>query len=341
MDAREKRGHDANRGHMQGKIALEEHFALPETALNPRGTYAEVIWGPLKQRLLALQGERLALMDQHGIAMMVVSLNAPAVQAVPDPTQATALARRANDVLAEEVGKRPDRFQAFAALPMQDPDAAVAELERCVKELGFKGALVNGFSQIGDPDNAVYYDLPQYRPFWAAVEWLDVPFYLHPRSPLPRDARLYAGHPWLMGAAWAFGNETAVHALRLMGSGLFDEFPRLQVVLGHMGEGIPFGLWRIDNCNLGAQKTDGNQAKKKVADYFRANFSVTTSGNFSTQALIHTILQLGSDRVLFSVDWPFEEIAYGATWFDQADISENDRRKIGRDNAARLLKLSI
>jgi 2,3-dihydroxybenzoate decarboxylase len=324
---------------MQGKIGIEEHFAIEETAQNPRGTYAEATWRPLKERLLALQGERLAQMDAHGIEMMVVSLNAPAIQAIPDPAKAVDVARRANDALAEEVRRRPDRFQGFAALPMQDPDAAIVELTRCIMQLGFKGALVNGFSQIGDPDNAVYYDLPQYRPFWAAVERLDVPFYLHPRSPLPRDARLYAGHPWLLGAAWAFGNETAVHALRLMGSGLFDEHPRLQVVLGHLGEGIPFGLWRIDNCNLGAAKTDGKQAKKKIADYFHANFHVTTSGNFSTQALIHTIMQLGSDRVMFSVDWPFEEIAHGAPWFDKADISENDRRKIGRDNAAKLFKL--
>ena len=326
---------------MKGKIGLEEHFALPDTAVNPRGTYAESTWAELKGRLLELHGERLALMDKHGIEMMVVSLNAPAVQAIPDPKKAVEVARRANDALAEQIAKRPDRFQGLAALAMQDPDAAIKELERCVRQLGFKGALVNGFSQLNDPDNAVYYDLPQYRPFWAAVERLDVPFYLHPRSPLPRDARLYAGHPWLMGAAWAFGNETAVHALRLMGSGLFDEHPRLAIVLGHLGEGLPYGLWRIDNCNAGAQKTDGNRAKKKIAEYVRSNFYVTTSGNFSTQALIHAILQIGADHVMFSVDWPFEEIDHAAVWFDAADISENDRLKIGRSNASRLFKLAL
>jgi len=326
---------------MKGKIGLEEHFALPDTAVNPRGTYAESTWAELKGRLLELHGERLALMDKHGIEMMVVSLNAPAVQAIPDPEKAVEVARRANDALAEQIAKRPDRFQGLAALAMQDPDAAIKELERCVKQLGFKGALVNGFSQVDDPDNAVYYDLPQYRPFWAAVERLDVPFYLHPRSPLPRDARLYAGHPWLMGAAWAFGNETAVHALRLMGSGLFDEHPRLAIVLGHLGEGLPYGLWRIDNCNAGAQKTDGNRAKKKIAEYVRSNFYVTTSGNFSTQALIHAILQIGADHVMFSVDWPFEDIDHAAVWFDDADIAENDRLKIGRTNAARLFKLKF
>jgi predicted TIM-barrel fold metal-dependent hydrolase len=326
---------------MKGKIGLEEHFAVPETAVNPRGTYADGTWTEIKARLADLHGRRLALMDAHGIEMMVVSLNAPAVQAVPDPKAAAALARRANDALAEEIGKRPDRYQGLAALPMQDPDHAIDELERAIKQLGFKGVLVNGFSQVNDSDNAVYYDLPQYRPFWAAVERLDVPFYLHPRSPLPRDARLYAGHPWLLGAVWGFGNETAVHALRLMGSGLFDAHPRLAIVLGHLGEGLPFGLWRIDHCNAGAEKTDGNQAKRKIADYFRENFYVTTSGNFSTEALLLTMGQIGADRVMFSVDWPFEEIEHAASWFDRVDIGENDRLKIGRSNAARLLKLAL
>jgi len=324
---------------MQGKIVLEEHIAVPETAQNPRGIFTPDAWTQLRGRLLDVHGERLREMDAHGIEMMVLSLNSPAVQAVLDPREAAAMARRANDLLAEDVGKRPDRFQAFAALPMQDPELAAAELERCVKDLGFRGAMVNGFSQVGEPDNAVYYDQPQYRPFWAAVERLDVPFYLHPRSALPRDARLYAGHPWLMGAAWGYGNETAVHALRLIGCGLFDEFPRLTVVIGHMGEGIPFNLWRLDNCNAGVEKATHNQAKRKAADYFSENFYVTTSGNFSGSALIATILEIGADRVMFSVDWPFELIEPAVRWFDQAAISDNDRRKIGRGNALRVLKL--
>ena len=129
-------------------------------------------------------------MDEYGIETMLLSLNAPAVQAIPDKTRADETARKANDYLAEQVRRRPDRFQGLAALAMQDPELATRELERCVKELGFRGALVNGFSQVGDVETAVYYDLPQYRPFWAMVERLDVPFYLHPRNPLPRDARI-------------------------------------------------------------------------------------------------------------------------------------------------------
>ena len=185
--------------------------------------------------------------------------------------------------------KRPDRFQGLAALAMQDPDGAARELERCVKELGFRGALVNGFSQVGDAETVVYYDLPQYRPFWAMVERLDVPFYLHPRNPLPRDAKIYEGHPWLMGPVWAFGHETAVHALRLMGSGLFDAHPRLNIILGHMGENLPFALWRVDNANAWIANRHNYPAKKQMREYFSANFYVTTSGNFHTPALLNAM----------------------------------------------------
>ena len=225
---------------MIDKIALEEHFAIAETLADSAAFVPETNWPELKSRLLDIQDKRLALMDRHGIELTILSLNAPAIQAIWDVRQADELARRANDFLADQVSKRPSRFQAFAALPMQSPELAILELKRCVTQLGFKGALVNGFSQVGEPDNVVYYDLPQYRPFWRALEALDVPFYLHPRNPLPAHARIYAGHSWLLGPTWAFGQETAVHALRLMGSGLFDEHPKLKIILGHMGEGLPF-----------------------------------------------------------------------------------------------------
>jgi gamma-resorcylate decarboxylase len=331
-----RRGKEAK---MQGKIALEEHFAIDETLNDSRGYFPDRVWQEVRERVLDLHGKRLRLMDQHGIEMMLLSLNAPAVQAIPDRAKANEIARRANDYLAEEVRKRPERFQGLAALPMQDPDFAARELQRCVNDLGFKGALVNGFSQVGDKDTAVYYDSPQYRPFWQVVESLDVPFYLHPRNPLPRDAKIYEGHGWLLGPVWAFGHETAVHALRLMGSGLFDQYPRLAIVLGHMGEGLPFSMWRIDNCNGWIEGRHTYPAKKKMADYFAANFYLTTSGNFRTQTLIDAMLEIGSDRIMFSVDWPFENIDHAAQWFDAASISENDRVKIGRSNAIRLFKL--
>jgi predicted TIM-barrel fold metal-dependent hydrolase len=324
---------------MEGKVALEEHFALPETLQDSAGFVPGEYWEELKSRLLDMQNRRLREMDAHGIEMMLPSLNAPAVQAIPDRARAIEIARRANDFLAGEVAKRSDRFQGLAALPMQDPDEAARELGRCVRELGFRGALVNGFSQVGDAENATYYDLPQYRPFWAEVERLGVPFYLHPRNPLPQHAHIYDGHPWLLGPTWAFAQETAVHALRLMASGLFDVHPRLQIVIGHLGEGLPYSIWRVDNRNAWVKAPKGYPAKRPLGEYFRENFYTTTSGNFRTQTLIDAMLELGSDRILFSADWPFENIDHAAIWFDACTISEADRRKIGRDNARRLFGL--
>jgi gamma-resorcylate decarboxylase len=224
---------------MQGKITVEEHFAIPETLGDSRGMWTEETWTELRARILDMHDRRLHEMDQHGVEMMVLSLNAPAVQSLPVIAEANDIARRANDYLAEQVRKRPDRFQGLAALPMQDPELASSELTRCVNELGFKGALVNGFSQVRDPEVVSYYDTPDYWPFWETVERLGVPFYLHPRNPLKRDAGIYEGHAWLYGPRWAFGQEAAVHALRLIGSGLFDRFPALTIVLGHLGEGLP------------------------------------------------------------------------------------------------------
>src|SRR5262249_1687728 len=216
-----------------------------------------------------------------GVEMLMAPLKAPAFGGTADGKGAGGAPRRANDVLAAEIAKRPDRFVGVAALPMQEPEIATQELEHCIKELGFKGALVNGYSQTSDPAVVVHYDGPQYRPFWRTVERLDVPFYLHPRPTWVRSP-LYEGHSWLIGPTWTFAAETSVHALRLIGSGLFDQHPRLQIILGHLGEGLPYYLWRIDNRNNWMKAPHKYAARKPVADYFRANFHLTTSGHFST-----------------------------------------------------------
>ena len=320
---------------MQGKIAIEEHFAIPDTT-DRSLRYQTEYWTSLPGKLLDVHDRRLAEMDQAGIEIEILSLNSNGVQSVLDPGKATELARKANDALAEIIAKRPDRFAGFAALPMQDPQAAAIEFERCVRDLKFKGALVNSYSQVGSPDKIVYYDLPQYRPFWAVAERLGVPFYLHPRDPLPSRRQAYEGHPWLIASPWGFAEETAMHALRLMGSGLFDDYPKLQIVLGHLGERIPYDLWRLDHR---LRKVPGRPAKREMGEYFRENFYLTTSGNFSTTSLIQAILTVGADRLLFAVDYPFEDHAQGAAWFDAADIAEADRRKIGRDNAMTLFGL--
>ncbi|GLQ51906.1 amidohydrolase family protein [Dyella flava] len=325
---------------MKNKIALEEHFASPDTIGDSEHYFTTDIWPKKRKQLLDIQEERIERMDACGIEYSILSLNAPAIQGITDPKRAIDVARRANDLLAEQVARRPDRFGAFAALPMQDPEAATRELQRTVSEMGFKGALVNGFSQIGSEDNATYLDLPQYWPFWAAVEQLDVPFYLHPRNPLPAQMAGIDGHPWLMGPAWEFSRETGMHALRLIGSGLFDEYPKLQVILGHLGEFVQNNIWRTSHWASATGKNPlGVKAKLPFIDYFRKHFHVTTSGNFRTIAMRNAMEEIGTDRVLFSSDYPFEDMEEAAAWFDQAEINENDREKIGRENARRLFKL--
>jgi len=323
---------------MQGKVTLEDHFAIDATLgdSQPFGTH---VWPELRHRLLDFHDQRLRLMDESGVEIMIASLNAPAIQAIPDSKRAAQVARQANDALAQEVAKRPDRFVGVAALPMQDPEIATQELQRCIKELGFRGALVNGYSQVAGSTRPVHYDVPQFRPFWRAVEALGFPFYLHPRPPVPDASPLYEGHAWLFGPTWSFAAETALHALRLIGSGLFDECPRLQIILGHLGEGLPYYLWRIDNRNNWMKAPHKYAARKRVADYFRANFYLTTSGHFSTPALIDAIAETGADRIMFSVDYPFEDFSDAAEWFDNAELGEDTRRKIGRSNALRLFKL--
>jgi gamma-resorcylate decarboxylase len=322
---------------MQGLIALEEHMAIKET-LGDSKQFMPAVWDQVRSNLLDIHSKRLALMDKHGIEMMILSLNSPAIQSIPNARRAAEVARRANDALAEEVRKRPDRFAAFCALPLQDPELAIQELTRCMKELGFKGANVNGFSQVTEGDSVVYLDLPQYLPFWAAVESLDAPFYLHPRDPLPSRSQHYEGHPWFLGPTWAFAVETAIHALRLMGSGLFDKHPRLKIILGHLGEGLPYNMWRLDHrLRINSR---GMPAKKPLCEYFRTNFYLTTSGNLRTQSLLDAILEVGADHLMFATDYPFEDVGLAAEWLSTTSISDNDRLKIGRLNAIELFKLS-
>jgi len=318
---------------MTGKIALEEHFALPEAT----DTFVIQPTPDFQSLMRDLGSERIAEMDRGGVEICILSHAGPGIEAIPNTAEAIITSRRWNDYLAEHIAKNPKRLKGFAALPMQDPQAAAQELTRCVKEVGFCGALVHGFTQISAADSAVFYDLPQYRPFWATVQQLDVPFYLHPRLPLPTRRQDYEGYPWLVGSVWGFAAETSIHALRLMGSGLFDEYPKLKVILGHLGEGLPFQIWRVDHriAKLGLQ----TKAKLPMSQYFRENFYFTTSGTFRTQALTDLMFEAGADRVLYSVDYPYEDMVEAANWFDNAPISEPDRLKIARSNARQLFRL--
>lgn len=323
-------------------VALEEHFALAETLGDSEQYAIAGGWSQLRARLLDLGELRLAEMDRHGVAYTIVSLNAPAIQAIADTTEAIATARRANDVLAEAMARHPTRFGGFAALPMQDPHAATLELHRAVTELGCLGVLVNGFSDVRDHatglSSVAYYDAPRYAPFWAEVERLGVPFYLHPRDPLLSREPILEGHPWLQGSAWAFGVETATHALRLMASGLFDRHPGLRMILGHLGEMLPFNAWRIDHRL--SKSPRGIPAMRTMTDYLRGNVYLTTSGHFRTPALLDAIAEVGADRILFSIDYPFEETADAVAWLRGAELDEPTRTGIGQGNAARLFGLN-
>jgi 2,3-dihydroxybenzoate decarboxylase len=296
-------------------------------------TFAEV-----RRRLADTESLRIETMDKAGIKLSILSFFSPGIQAETDPDLAVQHAKRANDFLCENViARHPDRYAGFAAVALQDPEAAADELERCVKQLGFKGALVNGYSNTRNENTIEYTDEPRCEVFWAKVAELNVPIYLHPRDPMPNQQRIYEGRPELLSAAWAYGVETSTHALRLITSGLFDRYPGVNVILGHLGETLPFGIWRVQH--IINRRGICKDLKKNIISYLADNFFITTAGNFRTQALFNTMSEVSSDRILFSTDYPYESAQEAAEWFDNCPISEPDREKIGRKNAAKLFKL--
>lgn len=326
---------------MKNKIAFEEHFAIAETLEETRNFAGDSgVWDVFTRQILDLGNERIENMDKSGIGFALLSLNAPGVQGILNAGIAMNVAKKANDRMAEAVAKHPERYAALAALPMHDPDAAARELTRCVRELGFKGCMVNGFQQVDDPNKVKYFDIPEYRSFWATVSELDVPFYLHPRMQVPSRAPIYEGHPWLMSSPWGFAVETSIHSLRLCGSGLFDDYPKLRICIGHLGENIPFGLWRIDARMRFSRRA--YRGKRPLGDYFRDHFHITTSGNFNDAAFRCTLETLDNDKVYFSADYPFEKMEDASDWYDATDvISDQQRLKMGRTNAIKLFNLDL
>jgi predicted TIM-barrel fold metal-dependent hydrolase len=333
------------------KIALEEHFGHPSVFMRDReGRYetakeAQVghlgpeYFAVVQSRLLDFDTTRLQAMDEAGVETALLSFGAGfatfGVQGITDRVKALEMARTVNDFLAERVRAHPDRYVGMATLALQDPEKAARELERCVTKLGFKGVMVNGYTQVDSPDNLVYLDDPRMTVFWEALTALDTPLYLHPRA--SRNNVQYDGHPELTGASWGFAPETATHALRIVYSGVFDRFPTAKLVLGHLGESLPFQAWRIQHgINF---SPNGRSTKKRLTDYLAENIWVTTSGNFNTQALHCTILTMGADRILFSNDYPYEDYAEGGQFIENVAIAESDRRKIAYGNAKALYKL--
>jgi predicted TIM-barrel fold metal-dependent hydrolase len=312
-------------------IAIEEHYIDPAVRALFSGIDARV-GPPIMRKLEDLTEQRLADMDRAGIDLQVLSHAAPAVQRL-DAETATQLARAANDRLHDVVQHAPDRFAAFAMLPTPDPDAAARELERCVDALGFKGAMIHG------PTNGVFFDDRRFWPIFERAQALEVPLYLHPANPLPSVIEAYyqdyaADFPALLNAGCGFTIETAVAGIRLILSGVLDKYPDVHILLGHLGEGLPFLLWRIDR----ALSRPGN-APVNFRDTFCSRFHITTSGFFSDPALLCCMQELGTDRILFSVDYPFEDSALGTEWLQHMALSTRDKAKILHGNAERLLKL--
>ncbi|WP_435173483.1 amidohydrolase family protein [Actinacidiphila sp. bgisy145] len=314
-------------------IAMEEAFAIPRLQARfpvPRtGTAAGWIkdWG---QRLADFTAYRLPDMDEHGIDIQVLSLTAPGIQGLTDTRQAVADAQAANDHLAEVIAGHPDRFRGLAALPLQEPEAAVAELHRAVAGLGLSGALVN------DHTAGTYLDDPRHEPVWAALEELDVPLYLHPGAPPAEPWRVLQGRPELQGPLWSWGAETGGHALRIVLGGVFDRHPRARLILGHMGEFLPFQLARLDSRYT---RQEHRPLARKPSAYFGGNILITTSGVCSPAALAGAVLAIGADAVMFAVDYPFEDTAEAVRFLEQAPVSDADRAKISHGNAERLLRL--
>ncbi|WP_076858318.1 amidohydrolase family protein [Bradyrhizobium mercantei] len=316
------------------KIALEEHFMAPQFIPYFKSTSANISPDLFDKALGALAdfGERrLAAMDASEVSHAILSLAGPGVQIERDTATAVRLAREANDFLAEQVRRNPARYGGFAHLALQDPAEAATELTRCVRDLGFVGAMVNGQT------NGIYLDDSRYFGLWERAQELNAPIYIHPGNPVDKPA-MYEDHPELWGPVWSWGVETANHALRLVFSGLFDRFPKATLILGHMGEALPFQLWRLDS-----RWEISNRGDKRLAlapsEYFKRNVTVTTSGVCSVEPLLCALSALGSDRVLFSVDYPFERSDIAAAFIETAPIPDDVRRLVCHGNAEILFHL--
>ena len=286
-------------------------------------------------KLADLGATRLRDMDAGGIDLQVISHTVSGIVFLPG-SEDVRLARAANDQLAAAVAAHPDRFAGFATLPMTDPEAAADELERAVRSLGFKGAMINGTT------NGRFLDDPSFLPILERAVALDVPIYIHPAEP-PATVReaYYSGFDpavnySLSTAGWGWHSEVGIHALRLILAGVFDRLPTLQIIIGHMGEMIPFMLARINNVLTPVAK----HLQHAVPDYFLQNFYITTSGFFTDPPLLLALQTMGADRIIFSVDYPYSANEQGRVFLDSASISPADKEKISHLNAERLLKLA-
>jgi hypothetical protein len=325
-------------------IALEEHFTVPAlvkridpAAIHGRGFRPRKppAGKPNPMELLPEIGEkRLKSMDDAGITMQVLSNTGAGPDLVPG-ADGIAIAREMNDVLAESIARHPDRFAGFAVLPMQSPDACAAELVRCVKKLGFLGPLINGTTE------GRFLDHPSYDAILAACVELDVPLYIHPHlAPEPVRQAYYsdlepgAGRV-LEAAGWGWHSETAIHLLRLVLAGKLDKYPKLKIIIGHMGEMLPVMLDRIDAVFA----NDIDHLNRPISRAILDQVWLTTSGIFSEPPLLAAMLTFGIDRIMFSVDYPYAPNMAGRRFLDRITLAPGDMAKLTHANADALLKL--
>jgi 2,3-dihydroxybenzoate decarboxylase len=289
----------------------------------------------LFERIQDMEERRLADMDATGIDRQLLMLTAPGVQMF-EPAEACALAASSNDQLAQTIARHPDRFSGLAAIAPHAPAAAAAEIERSVRKLGLKGALVNSHIQ------GRYMDDPFFWPIFEACEALDVPLYLHPNAPSPQMVEPFLSR-CLDAAIYGFAVETGLHTLRLIVSGLFDRFPRLKIVLGHLGEGLPFWLYRIDFMHGGivrAGRSPGVQAlKRKPSEYLKENFYYTTSGMPWEPAISFVQQQMGYDRVMYAMDYPYQYVAEEVAAMDALPLTPEQKKQFFQTNAERIFRL--
>lgn len=315
------------------KIALEEHFMAPgfqdyfeTTAVN----ISPELFGKAFDALQDFEGRRIEAMDESGVDLSILSLAGPGVQAERNTAIAVDKAKRCNDFLADKMSAQP-RFGGLAHLAMQDPLEAANELERCVKDLNFQGAMINGST------NGAYLDDDRFSVFWERAEALSAPIYIHPNNS-PDTPYMYHDHPELYGPVWSWTVETGNHALRIVFGGVFDRYPKAKLILGHMGETLPYQLWRFDSrweiCNA-----KGRTLKQKPSDYIKNNIWITTSGVCSNEPLRCAIEAVGDDRILFSGDYPFESAKFASDWIEGANISDASKEKICFSNAKSLLNI--
>jgi predicted TIM-barrel fold metal-dependent hydrolase len=327
-------------------VALEEHFSVPSVArriaadvISRRGFRPRKITpgAPNPVELLPEIGEgRLKSMDEAGVTVQVLSVAGPGADLVPG-SDGIAMAREVNDQLAAAIARHPDRFAGFANLPMQSPDAIPAELKRAVKELGFVGAMVNGTTE------GRFLDHPSYDGLLAAAVELDVPIYIHPHIPPEAVRQAYfselpegAGRV-LETAGWGWHSETAVHLLRMVVAGTLDRHPKLRIIIGHMGEMLPMMMARADQVF----RHDIGHLKRPITQAILDQVWITTSGIFDQPPLLAALQTFGIDRIMFSVDYPFEENAAGRKFLNEVALAPADKAKLAHGTADAVLKLKV